>query len=324
MNYPYIVTELLLALRGGRASADLSKAAGYKFNQVNRWETGEKHLRWDEFCDYCTVLNVPIAKVLGDVFQYDRPELGEFLHHLYSFKFPLYSVAELAEKLHRHPTAIRRYLDGEIYPDLEFVLAFMDLDVNRLSNFISAILPAECDSPLRRQIENTIRIVASEGQYPIAAAIEGWLSTRVYQDLEKHDNSFIAERVGCSAEEVGRILSLMLDAGSLAQDETGKYKTTYTSIDMSGLHPKSLSNMCKFWHEQTARYYSKGDFSHRGPVVTRGMVRVAPVSQKTSREINDILLRTNAEIQMALEKGDEMYDDVRVILFGSLSTLDCL
>ena len=323
MNYPYIVAELLLALRGSRSSAELSKSAGYKFNQVNRWETGEKHLRWDEFCGYCHVLDIPLPQILSNIFHYDKPDPKEFLGHLYSLKFPFHSIAALAERLHRHPSAVRRYLDGEIYPDLEFVLAFMDLDATRLSNFISAILPSDSSSPLRTQFEKDVKVAISESQHPIAAAIEAWLKSLEYQKLEAHDDAFLADRAGCSPQTVQQTLSSMLKVGTVVQDEKLKFKPTYNTIDISGVSPKDLANLFKYWHERMVRFYSKGDFSHRGPVRTRGGVRIAPVSQKTSQQINEILLRTSSEIQMTLENGDDDFDDVRVIIWGSMSTLDC-
>lgn len=323
-NYQYIILELLLVMRGSRSSAELSQAMGYYYNQVKRWENGEKQLRWDEFCKYCQVLEIPLAKILLTVFQFDRPDPLKFLTHLHDNKFPVWSIQEISAQLHRHPSAIRRYLEGETFPDVEFVLAYIDSDVNRLSAFLSMFLPADTESPLKEMTAEDLKKMVSLGEHPVASGIEGWLSTIEYQNLEKHDDAFLAEKVGLTAKDVQHILSLMVASETIVRNErTGKYAVTYNTIETSGVERKLVANMFQFWAERVASYYSKGDFSFRGPVRTRGAVRVVPVSQEVSRQINDIILRADTEIRAVLDQSNKgPYDDVRVIVQGAYSTLD--
>lgn len=322
MNYQSVVSELLLALRGKRKTAELSKALGFKYNKVHRWESGEKQLRWDEFCNYCKILDIPISKILRDIFKFDQPDPLKFLKHLYENRFPRYTVQSLSEQMHRHPSAIRRYLDGETFPDLEFVLAFIDSDVNRLSVFLSSLLPANSDSPLRAKVDLEFKKMNSLGEYPMAAAIEMWLVTKDYLALPRHDSSFIANRVGSSAQQVDHILELMLSSETVKRLDNGKYAPTFHAIETAGIDAKLICKMFHHWHSQAAHFYTKGSFDFQGSAPCRGAMRVAPVSREVSQKINEVIVRTEAEIRDILEKGPESYDDVRVILLGTFSTLD--
>lgn len=323
-QYPEIVSELLAALIGSRSTIEVSRAMGYKYNQVKRWESGEKHLRWDEFCNLCVALNIPISQALTYTFQYDHPDPHKILGHLYSNKYPLLSIDELSNRLHRHPSAIRRYIDGEIFPDLEFILAFMDLDANRLGSFILLLLPPGEGAPLRARFAEEYNRVKAEAMAPLASAMQGWLVSQEYRALEKHDSSFIAQRVGTSSQEVDEIFRKMTQVGTVIQLENGKFVPNYEKIDMSGMDLQLLIQFFKFWCDRAAQHYAKVPFEHKGSVRGSGACRVIPVSQRLSLEINQIMLRADAEIRALLDKApeDEPLDDVRIILMKAFSSQD--
>jgi hypothetical protein len=323
-QYPDIVTELLLALKGSRSSIEISKAMGYKYNQVKRWETGEKQLRWDEFCLLCSTIEIPIYDALIGTFQYYQPDPRGFLNHLYSNKYPLLSIEELSKLLHRHPSAIRRYVDGEIFPDLEFVLAFMDLDVNRLGSFILSLLPPGEGASLRARFTDELDRMKIEAMNPLAAAVQGWLMSHEYLALNSHDSSYIAMRVGSTNEEVGEILEKMTQRGAVIRLENGKFAPNHHKIEMSGIDLQLLVQFFKFWTDRAANHYAQEPFVHKGTVHGVGACRVIPVSRRLSQEINQIVLRADAQIRSLLDKApqDEPIDDVRVILMKTFSSRD--
>lgn len=323
MKYEEIVRELIVALRGTYSTVDLSKAMGYKYNQVRRWETGEKQFRWDEFCLYCKAVDVPLPAILYEVFHYQAQDPMAFLSFLHLNRFPLHTIEQLSEKLHRHPSAIRRYLDGEIFPDLEFVLAYIDLDYNRLAEFILRILPDDSDSLLKATFEPQIKMVLKEAEFPLAAAIEGWLVTHPYESLNSHDEEFIAKRVGISTEEVRHILEVMEKAGTVRCNANGKYVLTYDALLLPGSEKGSHFKFYKYWSERASRRYADDHAINRSPVKGAGLCRVVAVSQSTSKKLNDILVRADAEIRTLLENSSpEPCDDVRVISFNIFSTQD--
>lgn len=322
MKYEDIVSELLVALRGNHSPIELSKAMGYNYNQVRRWEMREKQFRWDEFCLYCNAVEIPLNKVLSDVFCFQAQDPMTFLSFLHANRFPLLTIDELSEKLHRHPSAIRRYLEGEIFPDLEFVLAYIDLDYNRLAHFVLRLLPPGSSSALTARFEPDIQMPLKEAEFPLASAIEGWLATQFYGDLATHDDEFIAKRVGSTADEVKRILETMLKAGTVKCDSNGKYSLTYNSLLLPNGEKGSQFRFYKYWSERAASRLRDDHVINHGPVKGAGLCRVAAVSKDTSKKLNEILMRTDAEIRMLLEKAEDPCEDVRVITFNIFSTQD--
>jgi len=295
-NYQQTVLQLLLGIRRDRSTMALSRAMGYNYNQVKRWENGEKQLRWDEFCEYCSVLQIPLSQTLLQIFQYDQADPRGFLVHLYANKFPLYSIRVLAKKLHRHASAVRRYLHQEVFPDLEFVLTMIDLDTNELSKFISSLLKQDA---------------GPSGELPLLAAVHGWLQSDRYQALDHHQSGFLAKCIGCSVTEVDDILRRMVAVQLIAQTPNGKFQITQKILPTLAGNSSLQSKTFQYWLERAALHSSAS-----GPT----SCQVIPASRETVRMINDILLRADFEIRLALEKSTGPYEDVRVILLKTFST----
>ena len=58
--------ELLRAIRGKLSTSALSAKLGYKFNQVARWEKGERRLLWTDFVALCEARRLPLAAQLAE------------------------------------------------------------------------------------------------------------------------------------------------------------------------------------------------------------------------------------------------------------------
>lgn len=320
MNFSAIVSELVVALRQERSSAEVSRAMGYNYNKVHRWEIGTKQLRWDEFCDYCDVLEVPLAEVISRHFVFFWTDLRKFPNFLYTVKYSYHSVDSLAEKLHRHPSAIKRYLDGDVFPELEFILAFINLETLRIQRFILDLLPPDYKSPLRRKFEGYLQSADLVWNDPLAIVVREWLYASSYRELKEHDDKFIARRIGTSAKEVRSILRGMLQAGLVRRDENGKFSDTGLMLNQSGGWTKSLFEFYRFWYDRVAQKYAKGVESRREGNING--FKFLSVSREKSLKIHEVLSRAEAEIRGIAQGDCEQDDDVRVVFFGSLSTMD--
>jgi hypothetical protein len=123
----------------------------------------------------------------------------------------------------------------------------------------------------------------------------------------------------------------MMNAGTVIRHEDGKLTVDYNTIVMTGLDPELLNKFFNFWYHRAALHYTKGPLIHRGPVRGASSCRVVAVSKKTSQEINEIIVRADAEIRAAIAKYEKSVDsgaepdtrdDVRVILLKTFSTQD--
>lgn len=57
--------ELLKGLRGKRTQGAVSRRLGYEFNQVYRWESGKKRIKWNEFVNLSSACRRDLAKALA-------------------------------------------------------------------------------------------------------------------------------------------------------------------------------------------------------------------------------------------------------------------
>ncbi len=297
VQYQEIVTHLLLALRGDRSTIELSKAMGYSYNQVKRWESGEKQLRWNEFIPYCEILNIPILEILRDLFQYKNADPQEFLNFLYGSKFRFYQTKVLAKKLNRHVSALRRYLRGDVSPDLEFVLAFMDLEPGVLPKFLSVLVPGFMMDGFQSVDQNFDKIA------PLSAAVHAWLRSDSYQSLSTHQSEFLAQRVGCTVKDVEMLLSHMVKNRSVELTEDGKYVPIGKAIAIQD---------SGFWFERAAMEAN----SFEG--ITD--CRIVAASNVTLEKINEVLLQAESKIRTLLEENRGPSENVRVILLKAVGT----
>jgi hypothetical protein len=307
-QYQEIVIHLLLALRGERSSIELSKAMGYSYNQVKRWESGEKQLRWNEFIHYCSILNIPILQILRELFQYQNADPQEFLSFLYSSKFRFYQTKVLAKKLNRHVSAMRRYLRGDVSPDLEFVLAFMDLEPGILEKFLKMLAPqlvADLTAQSLKEVGSQNPSQGFDKIAPLSAAIHAWLRSESYKSLstQQSQSEFLAQRVGCSVADVDQLLSHMLKNHTVELTADGKYVPIGKTIAVQD---------SGFWFERAAAEAN----SFQG--ITD--CQIVAASNVTLEKINEILLQAESKIRTLLEENRGPSENVRVILLKAVGT----
>lgn len=323
-RYAQIKLALLLALRGERKTRDLSAQLGYAFDQVRRWETAKKQLRWDEFCDYAAVLGVPLKSVLPQLTRgWDadqEPHL--FIRHLRD-RYPELSLEALAGHLHCHVSALKRYLAGDASPDLEVVFALLDIRKNWLSHFVLALVSENQRTPeLTALFSPDYPRALAVVQHPLSCAIEMCVAIEAYRALRVHSDEFVAERVGATPEEVRELIHTMLMAGTLVPDGQGKYQVNYQTINTDGLSPSAMNEMKFFWANRGAIRFSGDEPISRGPVPGIHAYRVVATSAESMRKINEVLMRASDQILAILEADPLPAEDVRVVLLQTFSTAD--
>lgn len=323
MDSTRIKTALLNSMLSGRSSRELSYRLGFSYNQVRRWEIGEKQLRWDEFADLCEVLGLPLAQALERVFHYQPDEAGEltgFVGHLRTF-FPLESVEGLAAKLHCHPSALKRYLKGEIFPDLAFVLAFMDLNRSLLARFVASLVPqglAEFPEELRAELSRC----EAEAAMPLAAAVEAALAVEDYQRLAAHDPRVVAHHAGCTPEEAEQAIQALFARGNIIRKPDGKFFPNYQTVNTHGMSSEEICRMLRYWSERGAMRFAGDVPASSGEVRSLICYRVAPASRTAMQRINEVLGRANAEILSILEGDTEPPVAVRALLLHAFNAND--
>lgn len=320
----------------GRASSlQLSKDLGYNFNQVERWLNGTKQCRWDEFWQLCLLLELPLGLATRRVFGFVKEEhIGKyepldppddeallFIQFLRTAHAHL-SIQQLADKIHVHSSALKRYFRGEIAPDLEVVFSLFNVSPGRLAAFLYVLLGLEGIKEFESFFKDISQMQTSAA-WPQASAIEGCLTIEGYQKLAKHSDEFIAEHVGLPVSEVRDLLPILLEKGHIVK-EGDKYAVNYETISTLGLNPTEACRFVNYWMKRAALRFSD---ESQGPISlgeTRSLVayRIVAMSNEASHKVTDLISKTSREILAIVEEDKGPPTEVRVVMMHHFSVKD--
>ena len=328
MNYQTLKTELLVALRGSKSTKEISRSLGYSFDKVRRWELGQKHLRWDAFCEYCEVLKVPLAETLCklmtfDPKQVDLNDITKYVVQQMRKRYPNETNEQMADKLNCHLSVLKRYLSAEISPDIEFVFALLNLNQFFLGTFIIRLLPSNYGGPLRTQFAREEMFLRDESRSPFSIAVETALALADYIALPEHDDRYLALKSGCTVGEVRLILESGLRSGTVIRHDNGKYKATFNVENPCGANRAFFIRAIRLWTERALLRLENGNpINHREDLVGIGGFTVSTASKSAILQINEILLRANDQIAGVLRADNEPCEEIRVSVWHSFNSAD--
>jgi len=324
-DYAKIKYELLLTVFNHRPTIEISRKLGYEFDQAGRWLSGKKELRWNEFCELCEVLNLPLRETLNDIFTLEFKDFDDcylFLPKLKSF-LQKETLLTLKQKLGLHPSAIKRYLNGSVYASLEFIMALIDINANQLGSFLIQLSGKNNLTVLREMFKEDRSLVSSTFTWPLASAMEGLLATEEYKSLAHHEPKWFCYKLGITQEEYEAIWQYIV-AQKRVEPEGVKFRLAYNTINTSGQDIDEYLKMMGFWIKRSENILTPGKNKslRKGNPSIFFSYRVVPMSQKKIEETNTILMDAYNKILALAEKEDGPYTDVRVLLMQCFSASD--
>lgn len=288
---------------------------GYSFDKVRRWANGSKQLRWNEFCDLCFLLKAPLlealASSLGIVFARKKDAYG-IVSHLKTFSRIL-STKDLAQSLNVSASAFQRYINQDVYPDVEFVLEMIDLRAHFLENFME-------------NFSGTKRLdVKSILSLPWAAAVSNAASLKAHMSLKEHSSKWIGDFLGLAEEQVHEAIELMVSL-KLVEKKGPHYGPTLSrTIGVPSLkNSLEYSQFIRFWMKRAEGRFntSTGEPINvlEGP--NKDCFRIFSASSDSAHKISEVITRAEQEIHDLLSHDTHEKTDVRVLLFHHFSAQD--
>lgn len=324
MDYSLLRTEILVAMRGSQSQIDMSRRLGYSYNQMHKWESGTKRIKWTDFDDLCAVLGIDLSSAFRSSFQVgelDTSDPGKVFETLHNM-VPTYSLADLAKYLHSHISVIRRWAKGESNPDLEMVLRLIDLRPNILSTFLSKIVDVNRVPSLKSIYDTEAKLREFESLFPYACTIELCVGLEDYKKLEVHSNEFIAERVGLPVDTVRKTIGLLVAQGRLVL-KSGKYVPDFKPINMHG-DLAAISRVNKYWIERSLSRFNTLDGiplnSKKRP--NTQTFYVASMSKESMKKISTIIAKCHEEIMQTVVDDKMPEEEIRIILLHHFSPDD--
>lgn len=252
-----IQTEILKEIRGKLTTSALSTKLSYGFNQVARWEKGERRLLWTDFVSVCNVRKLPLAEQIEAYLGYreDLHDTGAFIRNLLSGK----SIDEASRATGLSRSKISRWLHGKAPPTFIDVYLLLSSVVNVLSfleplvNLKNVASLSEQYNLFRHQRELTFSM-------PQLDALMEALLVRPYQEAAKHDAETLSAISGLSPEFVTSSLAALEKAG-MVEKKAGKYRAVEIGIDYRA-DKQRMRGIILHWLEQASRLVEHYNSSH--------------------------------------------------------------
>ena len=294
--------EILRAIRGKLTASALSLKLGYGFNQVSRWEKGERRLLWADFVAVCDARRLPLREQLANYLGYegDPHDTGALTKTLLGGKS--IDVVSKATKLNR--SKISRWLRAKASPTFLDIYALLGLTVNTLS-FLEPLVDlagvpelAEQYAVFRQQRELAYNL-------PYLDVLMEALVVRRYEELKQHDPKLLGAVAGLPVEVVERAISSLEGAGRVTK-KAGKYKAIELGIDYR-FDRRRMTRIISHWLAETKRAVERlGEQPLDGSLIAFSVFSLSKESHEKAvalfREFNRAMHALGTEEQGAKER----------------------
>lgn len=306
-----IQTEILKEIRGKLTSSALSAKLGYGFNQVARWEKGERRLLWTDFVTICKVRRLPLAEQVEAYLGYreDLFDTGPFTKTLLSGK----SIDEASRATRLSRSKISRWIHGKAPPTFLDVYLLLASVINVLS-FLEPLVNLERVPSLAGQYDLFRRQREIAFSMPQLDALMEALLVRPYQEAPKHDAAALSAISGLSLEFVTESLSALEKAG-MVEKKGGKYRAVEIGIDYRA-DKQRMRGIILHWLEQASRLVEHYNSSHSAGALVG--FSVFSLSREGHEKVNALFREFNRAIH-AIGSEDQGPKEKVFMLVNALS-----
>jgi transcriptional regulator with XRE-family HTH domain len=216
--------QLLRQLRSGSGQEDASRKLGFKFNQLGKWESGFKQLKWKEFVFLCNNLNRKIKPVLHDLglLVQGQSLSGKVIVKNLLKKNGLTLATGTCDRLGIKKAALSRLLSGASEPTLELVFRWLDLTPGYLPYFTTALLDGYELPVFKSEIAELRLVDTLLAQNPKLLLLMCALHLRQNRDDSPLFLSSLAKSTGLSVDDCRRHLDLLVE-NKLVEVRDGKF-----------------------------------------------------------------------------------------------------
>lgn len=288
--------QFMRAVRGSLSQQAFARRLGYRANPITDWEHGRRYPTAAEALRAAARVKIDVAAA----FQRFQPELtlhkgrdGFALADWLRALCVKSSVRELAERGGVSRFALGRWLSGQRMPRLPDFFRVVDAATARLPDLLAALVPIEHVPALRERhaAERAARTLAFEE--PWSEAVLRVLETPAYRALSRHEDGFIARRLGITLEQEQRVLEGLLAAQLIALDAGLYLEQRSLNVDTRG-GKQALYALKRHWADTAA---ARAEHPLRGDLFAYSVIslsaadldKVRHLLHETYREIRSVV-----------------------------------
>jgi transcriptional regulator with XRE-family HTH domain len=310
-DYSKLSREFVRALRGRRSQAALSKRLGYRTNAVYAWESGRNLPTAADALRLAARCGIDVRAALSDFYRRTpawfaaiEPVSAEGVAALLDDLRGRTSVVELSRAAKRSRFAVARWLSGTAEPKLPEFLLLLDKSSLRLLEFVAAFTdPSRLPSVAEAwQQHEAARRAAYD--VPWTQAVLRALELSEYTELERHQQGWIARRIGISPQEEQRCIDLLTQTGQVYADEQGRLCLREVMALDTRRNPAAEIDIKRWWTELALSRLgggANGIFSYNVFAVSHAdLLRIQDLYRAYFRQVRSIIAESQPSERVVL------------------------
>jgi transcriptional regulator with XRE-family HTH domain len=236
-NYEDNSAEFLRALRGGRSQRAFARRLGYRANPITDWEHGRRFPTAEEALRAAHLLRVDVAAAFARFHQAPLSRLDAGGYDLAGWLDAIRGstpAADLAERIGVSRFALGRWLRGDAKPRLPHFFATVDAITGRLPDLVASFVAIDAVPSLRARYAAAQAARRAAHDAPWSEAILRVLECASYRALPRHEDAWIARRLGLSEAEVSASLRVLRQANAVRRARKLYRLTEQSTVDTRG------------------------------------------------------------------------------------------
>lgn len=265
MDFEQLAAELLRALRGKRSQTALCRRLGAKSNVVHQWERGHSFPTASRTLQVAARVGVDVPAAFREFYRTTPRWLDEeepaspagvaaFLADLRGST----SIVELSRYSGKSRFAVARFLSGDAEPRLPDFLRLVEAASLRLLDFVEQLVDPRALPSVREQWERLTAARRLAYEEPWSQAVLRALELSSYAALPRHDDGWIARRIGISREEERRCLKRLAESGQIVWHEARWRIQNVMALD-TRRDPDAARRLRAWWLRRGAARIEAGD-----------------------------------------------------------------
>jgi DNA-binding HxlR family transcriptional regulator len=299
ISYPSLAKDLMKAIRHEKTFVEIERISGLGKNQYSRWEKGLVLIKWDDFVKVAKASQIPIKVALektlgykGNPFRYDliitaccgRSPQNLIGNHLKVSRF-----------------VVGKWLKGKTCPSLAQMLQIIQLGTTRLSVFIEAFSGNQNLPSFAAYLGLTQKTLQLLEHRPWASGVLSLLDRSDYHEMSRHDDAWIAARLGISQQMVRETLRVLQEFG-LIEKKQDHFHSTLKEIDPSVLKLKA-KDLLLYWVDRNERAIQKNYPSSERKSLSS--YQIFSVNRKTAQDIKDLYIEFVKQTAVLIHNGQK-------------------
>jgi transcriptional regulator with XRE-family HTH domain len=300
--------EMLRVLRGKRSQRAFARRLGYRANPITDWEHGRRFPTAAETLRAARLVGVDVTHAFSDFHaaaapRYDAAGRFAVAPWLGAIRGTT-PIAHLAARVGCSRFAMARWLHDAAQPRLPDFFRCVEAITGRLPDLVAALVPIDEVPSLaaRYRAMRAARRLAFDA--PWTEAVLRVIETSDYQALARHDDGFVARRLGIPAD-VAHAALRDLKAAAVIRLRKGLWRQNRPlSVDTRGAQD-DLSVLLDHWssvgHDRIRKRRASDFFAYDVMSVSRADYdRIGDLLRHTFREIQSIVAASEPSERVAL------------------------